>query len=95
MRAAAQAVRQHRPAKIVVAVPVAAPETCQEFRNEVDEIVCAVTPQPFHALGQWYEDFDQTTDEEVRLLLDRSAKELVDGRVAATPTSPTRASGGE
>ncbi len=61
-------VKQH-PAHIVVAVPVAAPETCAEFRSEVDRIVCATAPQPFHGVGAWYEDFTQTTDAEVRDLL--------------------------
>ena len=72
MRAAAAALRQQQPARLVVAVPVAAPQTCDEFKTEVDEIVCAVTPEPFHAVGLWYEDFSQTTDEEVRDLLARS-----------------------
>jgi putative phosphoribosyl transferase len=73
MRAAAAALRQQQPARIVVAVPVSAPQTCDEYRMGVDEIVCAVTPEPFHAVGQWYEDFSQTTDEEVRELLARAA----------------------
>jgi putative phosphoribosyl transferase len=70
MRAAALAVRQLNPARAVVAVPVAAAETCDEFRDVVDEIVCSVTPRPFRAVGLWYEDFSQTSDEEVRELLD-------------------------
>jgi putative phosphoribosyl transferase len=74
MRAAALAVREQHPARIVVAVPVAAAETCDEFRAEVDEIICAVTPRPFHAVGLWYDDFSQTTDEEVRELLARAAE---------------------
>src|SRR5438270_10267310 len=65
MRAAAAALRQQRPARIVVAVPVAASSTCDEFRSEVDEIVCAATPEPFYAVGMWYDDFSQTSDEEV------------------------------
>jgi putative phosphoribosyl transferase len=73
MHAAAVALRTQGPAKIVVAVPVAAAETCDEFRRQVDEIVCAVTPEPFRAVGLWYENFDQTTDEEVRELLGRAA----------------------
>jgi len=73
MRAAAAALRRQRPARIVVAVPVSAPQTCDEYRMGVDEIVCAVTPEPFHAVGQWYADFSQTTDEEVRELLARAA----------------------
>jgi len=69
MRAAAMALRQMEPAQIVVAVPVAPAETCAEFRKEVDDIVCLVTPEPFMAVGLWYADFSQTTDEEVRELL--------------------------
>lgn len=71
MRAAVLALRQERPAHIIVAVPVAAAETCDEFRGVVDDIVCAETPTPFYAVGLWYEDFSQTTDEEVRQLLSR------------------------
>lgn len=69
MRAAAAALRQQNPKRLVVAVPVAAPETCDDFRDEVDDIVCAITPEPFYAVGAWYADFSQTTDEEVRELL--------------------------
>jgi len=69
MRAAALALRRLKPAKIVIAVPAAAPETCEAFRDEVDEIICAITPDPFYAVGVWYEDFSQTSDEEVRELL--------------------------
>lgn len=69
MRAAAAALRQQGPARLVVAVPVAAAETCQELRREVDEVVCALTPEPFYAVGLWYHDFSQTTDDEVRALL--------------------------
>jgi putative phosphoribosyl transferase len=69
MRAAITALRQLGPAALVVAVPVAAPETCDAFRAEVDDIVCALTPQPFRAVGLWYDDFSQTTDEEVHHLL--------------------------
>jgi predicted phosphoribosyltransferase len=72
MRAAALAVRQLHPARVVVAVPVAAAETCDDFRDVVDEIVCGVTPRPFRAVGLWYEDFSQTSDAEVRELLARS-----------------------
>jgi putative phosphoribosyl transferase len=70
MRAAAIAVRHQNPARVVVAVPVAAPETCADFRAEVDEVVCAFTPQPFRAVGLWYRDFGQTTDEHVHALLE-------------------------
>jgi putative phosphoribosyl transferase len=69
MRAAVMALRADAPARVVVAVPVAARETCEEFRDLVDEIVCAETPDPFYAVGIWYEDFSQTTDREVHELL--------------------------
>ena len=69
MRVAVLALRQELPARIVVAVPVAAAETCDEFRTLVDDVVCAETPSPFYAVGLWYEDFAQTTDEEVHDLL--------------------------
>ncbi|HEX4947789.1 MAG TPA: phosphoribosyltransferase [Blastocatellia bacterium] len=74
MRAAAVALRQQQPARIVVAVPVAAQQSCAELRAEVDEVICAVTPEPFYAVGLWYEDFTQTTDEEVRELLAHAAE---------------------
>jgi predicted phosphoribosyltransferase len=76
MRAAALAVRQANPARIVVAVPVAAAQTCDEFRDVVDEIVCALTPQPFQAVGLWYDDFSQTSDDEVRALLSEAAEQV-------------------
>jgi predicted phosphoribosyltransferase len=69
MRAAALALKMQNPQKVVVAAPVAALETCEEFAREVSEIVCAATPEPFYGVGMWYEDFSQTTDEEVRQLL--------------------------
>jgi len=75
MRAAVAALRQQQPARIVVAVPIAAPSTCDELRAEVDEIVCAITPEPFYAVGLWYEDFAPPTDDEIRTLLDRAAQE--------------------
>jgi len=73
MHAAVAALRAQRPAGIVVAVPIAPVESCQALRGEVDDVVCAVTPEPFHAVGLWYEDFEQTTDEEVEALLARAA----------------------
>jgi predicted phosphoribosyltransferase len=73
MRAAVEAVRQHHPARVVVAVPTAAAETCDALRPLVDEVVCLVTPEPFLAVGFWYDDFSQTTDDEVRALLERGA----------------------
>jgi putative phosphoribosyl transferase len=72
MRAAVEALRKLGPARIVVAVPVGAPETCEEFRHEVDDVVCAFTPNYFEAVGRWYEKFEQTTDDEVRAALDRA-----------------------
>jgi putative phosphoribosyl transferase len=78
MRAAVAALRQRGPARIVVAVPIAIPETCDELRAEVDEVVCAATPQPFETVGRWNRDFAQTTDDEVRALLERAARDSVD-----------------
>jgi len=72
MRAAALAVRRQGPARVVVAVPVAARATCDELRAEAEDIVCAATPEPFFGVGRWYQDFSQTTDEEVRELLARA-----------------------
>lgn len=69
MRAAVQAVKKSKPARVVVAVPVAARDSCEAFRREVDEVVCAMTPEPFRAVGLWYRDFEQTSDEEVHRLL--------------------------
>lgn len=72
MRAAAAALRLEGAAKIVVAVPVASRATCDQLRAEGDDVVCASTPEPFYAVGQWYKDFAQTTDEEVHDLLERA-----------------------
>ena len=69
MRAAVIALRQHAPARIVIAVPVASPEACAELSELVDETVCAITPTPFSSVGEWYDDFQQTEDDEVRRLL--------------------------
>jgi putative phosphoribosyl transferase len=79
MRAAIAALRAQNPARIVVAVPTAAPETCAAFESEVDEVICAMTPEPFYGVGRWYEDFSQTTDEEVRALLEQAARQLQHG----------------
>jgi putative phosphoribosyl transferase len=76
MRAAAEALRQQGPARLVVAVPAGSPQTCDEFRDEVDEVVCAITPEPFYAVGLWYDDFSQTTDDEVRDLLAAARQEV-------------------
>lgn len=72
MQAAIEALRQRGPARIVVAVPTAAAETCEALREKVDDVVCAVTPTPFYAVGLSYDDFSQTTDDEVRGLLARA-----------------------
>jgi putative phosphoribosyl transferase len=74
MRAAVAALRQRGAARIVVAVPVGAPDTCREFEHEVDETVCVIAPAWFQAVGQYYEDFSQTSDEEVRDFLTRAAQ---------------------
>jgi predicted phosphoribosyltransferase len=73
MHAAVAALRQQEPARIVIAVPVGAAETCEEFHSVVDAIVCLHQPEPFYAVGFWYEDFSQMTDEEVRDLLQQAA----------------------
>jgi predicted phosphoribosyltransferase len=86
MLAAVQAIRQDEPARIVVAVPVADPEVCEALRDVADEVVCLSTPRPLRAVGLWYEDFSQTTDDEVRELLERArgraARDLSAGRLA-------------
>jgi predicted phosphoribosyltransferase len=69
MRAAVEAVRSLDPAQVVVAVPAAARQTCEELERHVDDLVCLLTPEPFFAVGMWYEDFSETTDEQVRALL--------------------------
>jgi predicted phosphoribosyltransferase len=73
MAAAVHAVRTQQPAQVIVAVPTAAPDTCEAFEQITDEVVCAETPQPFWGVGRWYADFSQTTDEEVRTLLANAA----------------------
>jgi putative phosphoribosyl transferase len=76
MRAAVMALRQQKPQRIVIAVPVAAAETCAEFEPLVDEVVCLYTPEPFIAVGRWYDDFSQLTDDEVRDYLQRATHEM-------------------
>jgi predicted phosphoribosyltransferase len=83
MRAAVAALRIQKPERLVVAVPVAAPETCEALRQEVDDVVCALAPEPFFAVGNWYDDFSQTSDQEVRELLRRASE-------AAVETPPPR-----
>ena len=79
MRAAVEALRAQNPAEIIVAVPTAAPETCAALEPEVDKIVCATTPEPFYGVGRWYEDFSQTSDEEVRALLEEANRQVQHG----------------
>jgi predicted phosphoribosyltransferase len=74
MRAAVRALKTQQPSRIVVAVPVAARETREDFEHEVDEVICAYTPEVFNAVGLWYEDFSQTSDDEVRELYRRAAR---------------------
>jgi erythromycin esterase-like protein/predicted phosphoribosyltransferase len=69
MYAAIEALRKQNPSSIVVAVPTASPDTCEEMKKKADDVICAVTPEPFHAVGRWYQVFSQTTDEEVAELL--------------------------
>jgi putative phosphoribosyl transferase len=75
MRAAIEALRNQGTARIVVAVPVGSSDSCMELKDAADDIVCAVTPEPFYGVGMWYDDFSQTTDEEVHELLERAAAE--------------------
>ena len=86
MHAAVKALRQRGVAKIVVAVPVGPPDTCREFEDEADETICASTPEFFQAVGQYYEDFSQTSDEEVRELLARAAQERPAGQTGTNCT---------
>jgi putative phosphoribosyl transferase len=75
MRAAVAALRRKEPAHVVVAVPVASPSTCDELHAEGNEVVCVQTPEPFYAVGSWYEDFTQTSDDEVHALLEQAARQ--------------------
>ncbi|HEY2210193.1 MAG TPA: erythromycin esterase family protein [Bradyrhizobium sp.] len=86
MHAAIQALRQQHPARIVVAVPTASPETCEEMKAKADDVICGITPEPFHAVGRWYRDFSQTTDEEVRVLLARRS-DPDNSKVTQSPTA--------
>lgn len=75
MRAAVMALRQQGPGRLVIAVPVGAPETCRSLRCQADDLVCPAMPEPFRAVGLWYRDFPQATDEEVHELLDEARRE--------------------
>jgi len=76
MRAAIRALRQMKPARIVIAVPVAPPSACNRLRVEVDELVCLEMPEPFYGVGRFYDDFSQVSDEEVKELLDSASRQL-------------------
>ena len=75
MRAAIRALRQMKPARIVIAVPVAPPSTCSQLEGEADELVCLETPEPFYGVGQFYDDFSQVSDEEVKQLLENASRQ--------------------
>lgn len=77
MRAAVTGVRAQHPKRIVIAVPAAAPELCNAFQFQVDDMVCGMTPEPFYGLSRWYEDFSQTTDEEVRMFLEEANHQML------------------
>ncbi len=83
MRAAATALRTRHPAAIVAAAPVAAPRTCASLESVADRVVCVATPDPFHAVGLYYQNFEQTSDDEVRRLLARAAADLTGRRISA------------
>src|SRR5258705_1638402 len=86
MHAAIQALRQQNRDRIVVGVPTASPETCEEMKARADDVICAITPEPFHAVGRWYQDFPQTIDEEVAALLARPSTAENNG-AAQSPTA--------
>jgi putative phosphoribosyl transferase len=75
MRVAAQSVRNRNPRRVIIAVPVAAPSTCQELEVEANEVICARTPEPFRAVGLWYQDFRQTTDKEVEDIMAKTVRQ--------------------
>lgn len=88
MRAAIAALHKQKPDKIVVAVPIAAPQTCEEIKSLVDEIICAETPSPFYSVGLWYEKFPQTSDKQVRHLLNQAAKIERERGLQTKPNNP-------
>lgn len=89
MRAAVEGLRLRRPAAIVIAVPVASDDTCEALRVLVDDFICLLTPAQFYAVGLWYDDFSQTSDSEVRALLDAAARALEARARAAPSANPT------
>ena len=84
MQAAVHALRELKPRKIVVAVPVASRDACETMAHVADDVVCVLTPERFYAVGQWYDNFSQTTDDEVRELLERAAQEYAIAHSAPT-----------
>lgn len=87
MRAAIKALQRQNPERIIVAVPVAAQSTCDEIAEMVDQVVCSQTPEPFFAVGYWYDDFSQTTDDEVRDLLIQASDEYQRAQASTEPES--------
>jgi putative phosphoribosyl transferase len=75
MLAAVRSVRDQQPLRIIVAVPIASPSACEDIREEVDQMICVAAPEPFLAVGSWYDNFSQTSDAEVRSLLAESREE--------------------
>ena len=90
MLVAIRALQLQHPARIVVAVPAAAPSVCAEIGREVDEIICAITPEPFYAVGLWYDDFSETSDDDVRTLLHQASR-----RATRTDADPAQAWDGQ
>lgn len=76
LRAAIATLQQQQPQQLIVAVPVAPPETCDQLSQQVDQVICLITPDPLYSIGLWYEDFSQTSDAEVRALLAQAAQDL-------------------
>jgi putative phosphoribosyl transferase len=91
MRAAVTALGQHRPRRIVIGVPVAAGSACMDLRPQVDDLVCLFAPEPFQAVGLWYEDFSQTSDEEIRELLARANEETAAAATSGEPIAFAKA----
>ena len=85
MAAAVEALRRHRPARVMVAVPVAPRSSCRQLAAIADDIVCALTPEPFYSVGTWYDDFSQVTDDEVRAALDRNQRGAMEQAAGAAP----------
>ena len=90
MRAAARALRQERAARVVAGVPVASSSVCDAIRDDVDEIVCGLTPELFYAVGLWYEDFAQTSDEEVQTLLAKADERVLSTWSSTSPPETAR-----